>query len=489
MESLLAVEELAAGFLETEAPEAQGKTREALLPLGEKIGPYVILEFLSAGGMGEVYKARDTRLDRVVAIKFLPHAFATNPAALDRFQREARAASALNHPRICTIHDVGDHQGRPYFVMEFLEGQSLRDRISGEPVPIAELLDLALQIADALGAAHAKRIVHRDIKPANIFITVGGQIKILDFGLAKFGREPHRTAVKISENDTTVTSMTRTRPGSVMGTLAYLSPEQARGEEVDHRTDVFSFGVVLYQLATGQPAFRGETSTELIGAILHETPVKPLAKNPEIPGGLDRIILKALEKDRKARFQSAGELLEDLEEFRRASMPVLTSRRWWMAGALSFATLALIATFAVRSRDRRETIRAEFSQVTSQPGVEGFPSLSPDGNWLVYSASGAGSRHIYLQRWAARIRPTSREIPRQTTTSRHFLPMGSASHFVPAGTAAVSSSWAAQARRSGALLAWAITLPGRPTALSSPSPRRTSTCIHRTSSRIANCGR
>jgi eukaryotic-like serine/threonine-protein kinase len=397
VESLLAVDELAAEFLETEAPEAQGKARDAWLPPGEKIGPYVILEFLRAGGMGEVYRARDTRLDRVVAIKFLPHAFAADPAALDRFQREARAASALNHPRICTIHDVGDHQGQPYFVMEFLEGQSLRDRISGEPVPTAELLDLALQIADALGAAHAKRIVHRDIKPANIFITVGGQIKILDFGLAKFGREPHRTAVRISENDETVTAMTRTLPGSVMGTLAYLSPEQARGEEVDHRTDIFSFGVVLYQLATGQPAFRGETSAALIGSILHETPVRPSAKNPEIPGGLDRIVLKALEKDRKVRFQSAGELLEDLEEFRRTSMSVRTSRRWWIAGALSFATLALIATFAAGSRDRRETIRAEFSQVTSQPGVEGFPSLSPDGNWLVYAASGAGNRHIYLQ--------------------------------------------------------------------------------------------
>lgn len=355
VESLLNNEELAATFLETEDSEANGRTLEASVPPGEEIGPYVILEFLKAGGMGEVYKARDARLDRVVAIKFLPHAFATDPAALDRFQREARATSALNHPRICTIHDVGDYQGRPYFVMEFLEGQSLRDRIASKPVPIVEVVDLAVQIADALEAAHAKGIVHRDIKPANIFVTAGGQVKILDFGLAKLGREPHYASTNISETDKTITGVTLTRPGSVMGTLAYLSPEQARGEDVDCRTDIFSFGVVLYQLATGQPPFRGETSAELIGAILHKVPAKPSAINSAVPGALERMILKALEKDRIVRYQTAAELSGDLAQWQQSTNR--RSRRWALAaagaGVASLAGGAFLARRSVFPPERR----------------------------------------------------------------------------------------------------------------------------------------
>lgn len=348
VESLLANDELAAGFLESDEPEADGRAQDASVPAGEKIGPYVILEFLKAGGMGEVYKARDTRLDRVVAIKFLPRAVATDPAALDRFQREARAASALNHPRICTIHDVGDFRGRPYFVMELLEGQSLRDRIAGKSVSVAEILDLAVQVADALQAAHAKGIVHRDIKPANLFVTAGGQVKILDFGLAKLGREPHYPAANISETDKTVTGITLTRPGSVMGTLAYLSPEQARGEEVDCRSDIFSFGVVLYQLATGQPAFRGETSAELIGAILYQVPAKPSAINRAVPGALDRIILKALEKDRIVRYQTAGELMSDLESLQSAALHRVHTRRWMLASSAAAAAALAGGVFLPR---------------------------------------------------------------------------------------------------------------------------------------------
>ena len=329
VESLLLNDELATGFLESDEAAAHGPSVAA----GEQIGPYVVLQFLRAGGMGEVYKARDTRLDRIVALKFLPRSFATDPFALERFQREARAASALNHPRICTIHDIGDHHGRPFFVMEFLDGQSLRDRMSGNPVPVAELLDLAVQIADALQAAHAKGIVHRDIKPANIFITAGGQIKILDFGLAKLGREPRQPAPSLSETETTITSLTLTRPGSVMGTLAYVSPEQARGEEVDARTDVFSLGIVLYQMATGQPAFQGKSSGELIGKILHEIPAKPSALNAAVPGSLDRIISKALEKDRPARYQTARELVSDLEALRAASLNRSRTRRWMLASS------------------------------------------------------------------------------------------------------------------------------------------------------------
>jgi non-specific serine/threonine protein kinase len=211
------------------------------VPSGEQIGPYTILGFLRAGGMGEVYKARDTRLDRNVAIKFLPSILAGDEAALDRFRREARAASALNHPRICTVHDIGDYRGRPFFVMELLEGQSLNERIAGEPVPVPELVDLAMQTCEALQSAHAKGIIHRDIKPANLFLTTNGQIKILDFGLAKLveGSRSAATTVTMAEAEIIASSVTRTRMGRLVGTPAYLSPEQARGEEVDARTDIF----------------------------------------------------------------------------------------------------------------------------------------------------------------------------------------------------------------------------------------------------------
>ncbi|MGI8958555.1 MAG: protein kinase domain-containing protein [Bryobacteraceae bacterium] len=335
VESLLANDDLAVRFLESD-PEAPEKPSAPTIPVNGKIGPYVIVEFIQAGGMGEVYKARDIRLDRMVAIKFLPHAFTADPAALERFQRETRATSALNHPRICTIHDSGEYRERPFFVMELLEGQSLRDRIAEKPVPVPELLDIAVQTCDALQAAHAKGIVHRDIKPANIFVLPTGQIKILDFGLAKLATERHLatpTSGAMLDNDETITGITLTRPGSVMGTLAYLSPEQARSEEVDARTDIFSLGVVLYQMATGRPAFRGESSAELIGAILHHIPVKPSALNPAVSGSLERIILKTLEKDRATRYQSARELLGDLEKCQRSLATAPRTRRWLLVSS------------------------------------------------------------------------------------------------------------------------------------------------------------
>jgi eukaryotic-like serine/threonine-protein kinase len=343
VESLLAHDELAASFLETDQTKALEQTPGPSVSAGARIGPYDIREFLQKGGMGEVYKARDTRLDRTVAVKFLPPAFAADPGALERFQREARAASALNHPRICTVHDIGEYQGRPFFVMEFLEGQSLRDYIEKKMVPVPELLDLAVQICDALAAAHAKGIVHRDVKPANLFVQSSGQAKILDFGLAKLGAEPRSgRAPAIPEISATASlTFTLTRPGTLMGTLAYLSPEQARGEEVDARTDIFSFGLVLYEIATGRPTFRGETSGELIGAILHQTPAKPSELNPAIPGGLERIILKAIEKDRAARYQSAAELLADLEKLRNSLAAAPHTRRWLLvSGGAAAAALA-----------------------------------------------------------------------------------------------------------------------------------------------------
>lgn len=323
VESLLANEEMAAAFLETHSPELAERESEARIPPQTSIGPYVVLEFLRAGGMGEVYKARDTRLERTVAIKFLPRAFGAEPIALHRFEREGRAASALNHPHICTLHDVGDHNGWPYLVMEFLEGESLKDRIACKPVPLPELLDIAVQTADGIQAAHAKGIVHRDIKPGNIFIAAGGQIKILDFGLAKRSGEAgavfgNATAAMPASRTVSTTGITATGPGSITGTLAYLSPEQARGEEVDARSDIYSFGVVLYEMVTGRPTFRRNTSAELIEAILNEDPVKP-SQLALVPAGLERIILKALEKDRDARYQSIAELLANLREIRQSA--------------------------------------------------------------------------------------------------------------------------------------------------------------------------
>jgi len=360
------------------------------VPSGEQIGPYTILEFLRAGGMGEVYKARDARLDRNVAIKFLPSILADDTAALDRFRREARAASALNHPRICTIHDIGDYHGRPFFVMELLEGQSLNERMSGKPVPVPELVDLAVQTCDALQAAHAKGIIHRDIKPANVFLTTNGQIKILDFGLAKLVEENRSaaTTVAMTEAEIIASAVTRTRMGRLVGTPAYLSPEQARGEEVDARTDIFSFGLVLYEMATGHQTFRGQTSGELINAILHETPVKPSTLNPAVSSSLERIILKALEKTQNARYQSVSDLLHDLNEFQRAKQ----RRRVWMTRvAVAAATLALSTAAVVWIILSKSTVSEAPDiiqrQVTSNPVNDSvyMAAISGDGKQVAYT--------------------------------------------------------------------------------------------------------
>ena len=415
VQSLLDSDARAECFLETPALEvaaralADQQTRPASSGgslgnmAGETISHYRILERLGGGGMGVVYAAEDNRLKRQVALKFLQNDVEKLPRALERLRREAQAASALNHPNICTVYDIGEFDGRPFIAMELLEGQTLKHRMAGKPLKADEIVELGIQLADALDAAHARGIIHRDIKPENIFVIRRGQAKVLDFGLAK-QLPPGPDAQGGSAGTEPITQggdLFATASGLIFGTAAYMSPEQVRGEQLDARTDLFSLGVVLYEMATGQLPFQGSTRALALHAILNQTPIPPSRLRPDLPAGLERVISKALEKDGEGRYQRASELLADLKRLSRESAPVpaprLRLRPSWVAATVAIVGVSVAAFWRLGLPTQAPEAPMVPLPLTSYPGSEINPTFSPDGNQVAFWWGNGTTPGIYVK--------------------------------------------------------------------------------------------
>ena len=372
------------------------------LSSGSRLGPYEIVAPLGAGGMGEVYRARDSRLGREVALKVLPPAFSSDPGRMQRFEQEARAAGILNHPNITAVFDVGQHDGAPYVVSELLEGETLRQATAGGRLPVRKAVDWAIQVAHGLSAAHEKGIVHRDLKPENLFVTRDGRLKILDFGLAKLaGDASEGSGSKVA------TAAGVTEPGMVLGTIGYMAPEQVRGRPADARSDLFAFGAVLYEMLAGRKAFAGDSSADVLSAILREEPADLSLSNQNVPPALERIVRRCLEKAPEQRFQSAGDLAFALESLtaesaaRPAAPGIAPSRVVRRRAALlaAAATLALAGFLAGRLGSRPKAVPSlVFERLTSEPGLERSPALSPDGESVAYVKTVAGRAHVFVQR-------------------------------------------------------------------------------------------